>query len=485
MNLNSYNFFIDKNILVFGLGKSGLSSLKKLAGNCKSISALDNNPDFIMPEEYLKLTENAKIKFFIGSSENSIDQLLSRTELIIVSPGISMNTPIIKNALKKKIKIWSELELAWHFMTESQKKNTIAITGTNGKTTVTTLIGRILNDFGLDAITCGNIGNPLIDTLKIKEFYQGIEYDEKEYSDNAIRVIEVSSFQLENTYAFKPHVAVILNITNDHIDRHDSMDKYSYLKFKISKNQGPGDFLIVNADDGNMEKLLKNIVLGKELRSVLLKFSLDVKKSTELFYKNDEVHYSFKDFKGSISIKERNLIGAHNILNILSAAGAAKLFHVNDSSISESVKNFTALPHRLEFIGEVNGIKCYDDSKATNPDAVIKALEHFQKEVTLILGGLDKGMDFESLIPIVNEKVLNLILIGSSKELLYKIFSKTPHDYLIFKASTLDEAVSKGMEVTKINNAFLLSPACASMDMFKDYKDRGNQFKRIILSRKK
>lgn len=169
----------------------------------------------------------------------------------------------------------------------------------------------------------------------------------------------------------------------------------------------------------------------------------------------------------------------------MAAVAAAKLFKVDDLSISESVKNFTGLPHRLEYIGIINGVKCFNDSKATNPDAAIKALEHFQKEVTLILGGLDKGMDFKSLIPAVNKKVLNLILIGSSKEKLFKTFSETPHDYMIFKAQSLEEAVSRGMEITKINNTFLLSPACASMDMFKDYKDRGNQFRRIVLSQKK
>ena len=485
MNDQKSTLLIDKNILVFGLGRSGLSVLKKLAGKCKNIAALDNNPDFVLADDDINLSENTKIKFFIGSSENTINQLLEKTDLIIMSPGVSMNLPIVKNALRKKIKIWSELELAWHFMNDLQRKNTVAITGTNGKTTVTTLIGKILNDFGLETLTCGNIGNPLIDTLKIKEFSQDIENDEKGCSDNTIRVIEVSSFQLENIYTFSPHIAIILNITNDHIDRHDSMAKYSQIKFKISKNQSIDDFLIVNADDLNTINFLKTLKPDKDLKSNLLRLSLDAKKSAEIFFQNEEVHYMYKEFNGSIDIKARSLIGAHNILNIMSAVGAAKLFHVDDLSISESVKNFTALPHRLEYIGMVNGIKCFNDSKATNPDATVKALSYFQKEVTLILGGLDKGMDFKSLIPMVKKKVLNLILIGSSKELLNKIFSQTPHKYLIYEADTLMEAVSLGMEVTKVNDTFLLSPACASMDMFKDYKDRGNQFKSFVLSHKK
>jgi len=485
MNSDKDNLFIDKNILIFGLGKSGLSSLKKLAAYCKSISAMDNNPDFILPENFTKLSENNEIKFFIGNSENSVNSLLDKTDLIIVSPGISMSVPLLKKAVRKKIKIWSELELAWAFMDDNQKKNTIGITGTNGKTTVTTLIEKILNDFGLNSAACGNIGNPLIDTLKIKEVSAAAKIKNEEYSDNLIRVIEVSSFQLENTYNFSPHVAIILNITNDHIDRHDSMAKYARIKLKISDNQGLTDFLIVNADDKNISKLLKGIGSKKEIKSNLLRFGLDAKKSVEIVCQNEEINYCFKDIKGCVSIAGRNLIGSHNISNIMSAVAAAKLFKVDDLSISESVKNFTGLPHRLEYIGIINGVKCFNDSKATNPDAVIKALEHFQKEVTLILGGLDKGMDFKSLIPAVNKKVLNLILIGSSKEKLFKTFSETPHDYMIFKAQSLEEAVSKGMEITKINNTFLLSPACASMDMFKDYKDRGNQFRRIVLSQKK
>jgi UDP-N-acetylmuramoylalanine--D-glutamate ligase len=485
MNLEKVKLFIDKNILIFGLGKSGLSSLKKLAGYCKSILALDNNPDFTLPENFLKLAENNEIKFFIGKSENSVNNLLDKTDLIIVSPGISMSVPLLKKAVSKKIKIWSELELAWALMDDNQKKNTIAITGTNGKTTVTTLIEKILNDFGLNSAACGNIGNPLIDTLKIEEFSTAAQRNGMDYSDNLIRVIEVSSFQLENTYSFNPHVAIILNITNDHIDRHDSMAKYARLKLKISDNQCQTDFLIVNGDDKNILKLLKGNDFKKVLKPNLLKFCLDAKKSAEIVYQNEEIHYSFKDFRGCVSIAGRNLIGSHNISNIMSAVAAAKLFNVNDLSISKSVKNFIPLPHRLEYIGIINGVKCYNDSKATNPDAVIKALEHFPKEVTLILGGLDKGMDFKTLIQAVNEKVLNLILIGSSKEKLFKTFSETPHEYMIFKAGSLEEAVSKGLEITKNSNTFLLSPACASMDMFKDYKDRGNQFKRIVLSHKK
>lgn len=483
MDSNKSNFFNDKNILVFGLGKSGLSALDKLSVISKSISAVDNNPNFILPEEYSKLSENDNINFFIGSSDDLISKLLSDTDLIILSPGVSMNLPFIKKAVRKKIKIWSELELAWYFMDENQKQKTIAITGTNGKTTVTSLIGKILNDFGLKAQTCGNIGNPLLNTLKIKSYLNSKYLNEARYADDLIRVMEVSSFQLENTYAFNPHVAIILNITNDHIDRHKSMANYANIKFKISQNQTEDDYLIVNTDDICILKFLKKANFQKELKSDLIRFSLTGKKADEIYYKNEKIKYCFGGFTGNISIKGMNLIGNHNISNVMSAVGAVKIFNTDDLSIENSVKSFTALPHRLEYIGRINSIKCFNDSKATNPDATIKALEHFKKEVTLILGGLDKGMDFKSMISVLNKKVLNLILIGSCKESLYKTFSESPHDYKTYKVTTLEEAVNKGFEITEKNNSFLLSPACASMDMFKDYKDRGEQFKKLVLAR--
>ncbi|MCE5330006.1 UDP-N-acetylmuramoyl-L-alanine--D-glutamate ligase [bacterium] len=481
-NLDKNNFFKEKNILVFGLGKSGLSVLDKLALISKSLIAVDNNRNFILPEEYAKLTESNKIKFFTGNTDDSKDELLHGINLIVISPGISMDLPLMKKAIRKKIEIWSELELAWYFMDTNQRKKTIAVTGTNGKTTVTSLIGKILKDFGLNAETCGNIGNPLIDTLQLKSYTNNENINETKINADPIRVIEVSSFQLENSHLFNPHVAIILNITNDHIDRHKSIGNYSKLKFKIAENQTESDFLIINYDDNFILKYLNKNSNMKELKSNLVRFSLNDKKITEIYYKNGQISYNFSGFTGQVSVKDINLIGLHNISNVMSAVGAAKIFNVSNKSIAYSVKKFIPLPHRLEYIGEINGIRCFNDSKATNPDATIKALEHFKKEVTLILGGLDKGMNFKSLIPVLNKKVRNLILIGSCKDLLYNVFSETVHDYEIFKAVTLNEAVGKAFNVTGKGDVFLLSPSCASMDMFKDYKDRGEQFKKLVLS---
>ncbi|MCL4416251.1 MAG: UDP-N-acetylmuramoyl-L-alanine--D-glutamate ligase [Actinobacteria bacterium] len=484
MEIDKNRFFKDKNVLVLGLGRSGLSVLDKLTPISKNLIAADDNKNFILPEEYSGLADNNKIKFFIGNTKDLEEDLLYRIDIIIVSPGVSMDLPLIKKAIRKKIEIWSELELAWHFMDAKQRENTIAVTGTNGKTTVTALIGKILQDYGLKTETCGNIGNPLLNTLQITGCLNNKKdaSEIKKNEDDTIRVIEVSSFQLENSHLFNPHVAIILNITNDHIDRHKSMENYSRLKFKISGNQAKNDYLIVNCDDKHIAKYLNNINTMVKIKSRLIRVSLDDSKGTEIFHKKEQIIYDFLGLSGKVSIKGTNLIGLHNISNIMSAVGAVKIFNIDDLSISDSIRKFLPLPHRLEYCGEINEIRCFNDSKATNPDATIKALEYFKKEVTLILGGLDKGMNFRSLIPILNKKVLNLILIGSCKETLFNIFSETAHDYKIFKAITLDEAVDKAFKVTEKGNVFLLSPACASMDMFKDYKERGEQFKKLVLS---
>lgn len=481
---NIKDFLKDKNILIYGLGKSGLSSLKKIYSYCNKIFAIDDNPNFVLPEIYKELADYDNIKFFIGNKNYLYSKLLKETSVIILSPGISMAAPLIKSAIRRKILILSELELAWNFLNENDKKNTIAVTGTNGKTTVTTLISKMLSDFGLNCVACGNIGNPLIETIKTQEF--NLEENKKDNfnKEDLIRVIEVSSFQLENIVNFNPHIAIILNITNDHIDRHKSMIKYSKIKFKIFENQTENDFLVINFDDKYINKFFKRLDFLNNVKSNLIKFGLNYKDNKEIYYKDNQIFYNINGSIGKISIKDRNLIGNHNILNIAASITAAKLFNVSDKSLEKTIQNFKPLEHRLEYIGIINDIKCFNDSKSTNPDATIKALDSFKKEVTLILGGLDKGMNFKSLIPVLNKKVNNLILIGSCKEKLFELFSQSPHDYNIFQVTSFEDAVKKGFEVTKKNHSFVLSPACASMDMFKDYKDRGNQFKKLVLSYK-
>jgi len=294
-------------------------------------------------------------------------------------------------------------------------------------------------------------------------------------------VIEVSSFQLENIISFSPFVAVLLNITEDHVDRHKSMMDYAKIKFKIFKNQNSKAYSILNLDDKYTNKSLKGSEIIGNFKSKLILYSLGKKAKGNLYYENGHIFYDFYGKNGNINILNRKLVGKHNISNILAAFAAVKIFDAEDEKVSKSIINFNPLEHRLEYVGEINGIRCFNDSKATNPDATLKALENFNKEVTIILGGLDKEMDFSSLIPVLNKKVKNVILIGSCKDKLLALFSQNKQNFKVFKADSLEMAVEIGLRISKRGEVFLLSPACASMDMFKDYKDRGEKFKKLLL----
>ena len=511
------NFFKDKNLLIVGLGKTGVSVLNKMHSISRSIIGIDSNPNLKLQgslEKYKKL-KSKNIKIILDKNINQSKKLLGGIDLIIISPGVSNDIPLIKDAEKAEIPVWSELELSWKMMTEVEKKNTIAVTGTNGKTTVVTLIGKIMKDSGLNVSVCGNVGNPLIKTIytgtansqKVlntisasNDIYTGnndsvtkvgrnrTEDNRVEEADvrseGKIRIIEVSSFQMERTDSFKPHIVVILNITSDHIDRHKSMESYVNLKFKLTLNQNSDDYAILNMDDENINKKLAADDYYKNIESNLIKFSLNPEKSVDIYNKNESIFYMIGGRKGRIDIKDILLRGRHNVSNVMACIAAAKLYNVSDKCIEKTLKDFKPLDHRLEYLGIINQVRCYNDSKSTNPDATIKALSSFDKEVTLILGGLDKEMDFQDLISVLNRKVNNLILIGQSSTKIYNMVKNTIHDYKIYKCQTLKKAVEKGFKVTSPGEVLLLSPSCASMDMFKNYKERGEKFKYLAMKNK-
>ncbi|MCL4415192.1 MAG: UDP-N-acetylmuramoyl-L-alanine--D-glutamate ligase [Actinobacteria bacterium] len=469
----------NKNILVLGLAKSGISVIKKLALLPVSVLGMDSNPCIDIESNFkeIKKTKSFKLEIKLDEKINENTDIIKGIDLTIVSPGIPNNIAIIKEADKRGIPIWSEIEFAWKLMPDQSKKKTIGVTGTNGKTTVVTLIEKILAESGREAVACGNIGNPLINTIDCG------------YSKNAIRVIEISSFQLERIYTFKPHVAVLLNITNDHMDRHYTMDNYADIKFKIFSNLDGSDWGIFNVDDILINKKLKekNYYCQSNLNIIKYGFNKSNRQTGDnfIYYKDNNIYYEIKGNAGKIDISKMNLIGEHNILNIMACLGSAKIFNVDDASIEKNVKNFKTLQHRIEFIEIVNGIRCFNDSKATNPDSTIKALSSFNKEVTLILGGKDKEMDFSALLAYLNDTVLNLILIGETKNKILNLIKKQKETgYEVYLCNSLEEAVNKGFEVTEPGDVFLLSPACASFDMFSDYKDRGRKFKNLILKRK-
>ena len=462
-----------KKVLVLGLGKSGISALKKLSElNCRVIAA-DSDESIKMHAIKRRIRKKEfEFELIADKNINSSRKVLDGVDLVIISPGISNDIPIMLEADRKKIPVWSEIEFAWRFLDLKQKKNTIAVTGTNGKTTTVTLINKIMQDSGKKSMVCGNIGNPLLSTLKNK-------------NRSLIRVIEVSSFQLERCISFNPFVSAILNITSDHLDRHHSLDNYAEIKFSIFKNASPQNWAVLNIDDSIISQKLPGAQKLHKNKINIIRYSI-LKKDSEIFYKDKFIFYSICGTRGSINISNAVLCGNHNILNMMAAVAAAKAFNIPDGSIENTINTFVPLEHRQEYVCTINGIRVYNDSKATNPDATIKALESFDRQVTLILGGKDKDMDFSVMLPCLDQRVLNLILIGETKIKMLRMLENHEKQvsglpYNVFVCSTFEEAVEKGLEVTQKNNVLMLSPACASFDMFKSYRDRGNKFKDIIL----
>ena len=476
-------FFKNKKILVTGLGMTGISAASVLMGFGGKILAVDNNVNLDREDIYKRIVKNSPqemknssryLEIIIDSGTNDDISLLKGIKLIISSPGVSGNVVLLKEAFKKNIPIWDELELAWSLMGPKQKKNTIAVTGTNGKTTVVNLINKIFSDSKIPSIACGNVGLPLLDTLKLSR-------DRKILDDDVIRVIEVSSFQLERTKTFKPHIGVLLNITSDHLDRHGSLSDYGRLKFNLFSNQGSDDTAVLNIDDPYIKKNIRGLEKDRE-HPQIIRFGLRSCPEHDFRYDGSNIFFDFAGYTGSIDTGGTLLRGMHNISNIIASMIPALLAGVSPGSIEKSVRDYKALDHRIEYLGVLSGIRCFNDSKSTNPDSTIAALQDFGKEVTLILGGKDKDMDFLMLAEIIKSKVNDLILIGQAASKIDGLLEPLSGNYKIYLAGSLEEAVELSFKITKPGGVLLLSPACASMDMFKDYKDRGDRFKKLVLT---
>ncbi|MEE8324467.1 MAG: UDP-N-acetylmuramoyl-L-alanine--D-glutamate ligase [Candidatus Humimicrobiaceae bacterium] len=476
-------FFKDKKILVIGLGMTGISAASMLMGFGGKILAIDNNADLDREDIYKRIVKNSPgdiknsrryLEIIINGGTNDDTSLLEDIGLIIPSPGIPGNIALFKEAFKKDIPIWDELELAWLLMGIKQKKNTIAVTGTNGKTTVVSLINKILSDSKIPSIACGNVGLPLLNTLQLSR-------DRKILDDEVMRVIEVSSFQLERIKTFKPHIGILLNVTSDHLDRHGNLGDYGKIKFDLFSNQDSNDIAILNIDDPYIEQNICDLEKNRE-HPQIIRFGLESCPEHDFRYDGNNIFFDFTGLKGSINTEGTLLKGMHNISNIIASMLPAMLAGVSPESIERSVKNYKTPDHRIEYLGVLSGIRCFNDSKSTNPDSTIAALQDFGKEVTLILGGKDKDMDFLMLAEILESKVNNLILIGEASSKINRLFGPLSGEYEIYLSDSLEKAVELSFKITKPGEVLLLSPACASMDMFRDYKDRGDRFKKLVLS---
>jgi len=380
-----------------------------------------------------------------------------RQDLIVVSPGVPLDTPEVKQVVAFGLTVIGELELASRYLLG----DIVAITGSNGKTTTTTLVGKILSDAGLPTQVGGNIGLPVIDLVA-------------KSTPETVNVLEVSSFQLETIEEFHPRIAVILNITPDHLDRHGSFEKYVAAKERIFERQGPGDALVLNGDDRVTQ------MSAARAKSEVFWFSGTKAVRRGAFVRDGVIVWVEKE--GGVTepimpVSEVHLKGAHNIENVLAAVCSARLAKVSAESIRASVATFTAVEHRLELVRKLNGVEFYNDSKATNVDATMKAVSSFSKGIHLILGGKDKDSDYGTMAELLKERVKAVYTIGSAAE---KIERQLHGVVKMVAAGTMQTAVTEAAKAAAAGDVVLLSPACSSFDQFENYEHRGRVFRQLV-----
>ena len=441
-----------KKISVIGAARSGI-------GAAKLVKKLGGTPfvsDF-SPEEKLKdalyQLEKENISFEFGGHSDRVYE----SALMIVSPGVPNDSQVLQNARAKGIKLISEIEFAFHYC----KGKIIAITGTNGKTTTTSLCGHVFNTCGYKTHVAGNIGVAFSEIV--------IDVREGEFVS-----LEVSSFQLDLIENFKPTVAMILNITTDHLNRYEnSLDKYAKSKQRIYENQDEKDFLILNKDSQAVMKYLS------EHKSKSFFFSLNEEQNDGCFYSDGEVVFRLNGKESfHCSRNDINIRGEHNLANAMSVICSAKVFNLDNAGIVKGLKTFESVEHRLEMVREIKGVKYVNDSKATNVDSVWYALKSFDEPILLILGGQDKGNDYEQIKDLVIQKVKKIYAIGSSAEKVFNFFSS---NVKVDLEKTMEDAVKSACREAKEGDVVLLSPACASFDMFNNYEHRGKVFKEAVI----
>ncbi len=440
---------MNKSISIIGAGESGIGAAILAKKNSYNVFVSDNN---IIKTNYRKVLIENKIDFEEGG--HSFEKILN-SNLIIKSPGIPNESELIKKINKFDLNLISEIDFAYRFT----KAKIIAITGTNGKTTTSLITYKILKDAGLNVCVAGNIGNSFSHAISKKD------YD--------VVVLEVSSFQLDNIVEFSPYISILLNITPDHLDRYNN-DFENYLKSKlnITLNQTTNDFLIYNNDDTSFSDL--------QTQAKKIPISIANKTFDEGgYYKNNKININLNN--KAMTIEKLALNGTHNIFNSMAAAMAARVFEVSDDVIRKSLIDFENIEHRLEYVITVHGIDFINDSKATNVNAAWYALESMNKSFVWILGGVDKGNDYTELIKVAKEKKIKAIICLGPNNKKIKASFKNVVD-LIEDAKDMSEAVKKSYNIASSGDAVLLSPACASFDLFENYEHRGSEFKKMVRS---
>ncbi len=441
----------DKRILVVGLGKSGVASAQFLQARGAKVTVSDSKSPEQLGNEIPALLDRGIAVETGGHGERTF----RGQDLIVVSPGVPADSAPLVQARVHGVPIIGETELAAQFL----QGRILAITGSNGKTTTTTLTGEILAAGGFPVVVGGNIGTPAVSLVD-------------QTTPETLVVLEVSSFQLETIQTFRPFISAILNITPDHLDRHRTLEAYVNAKARIFENQNKNDYCILNADDAAANDLTSRV------HCPVLHFSRRREIVAGTFVREGKI--LFRNSTGEreiLPVKEIPLPGAHNLENVLAAVCMASLAGCPAEKIRQAVSAFKAVEHRLEFVAEIGGVRYYNDSKATNVDATIKALESFPANIHLILGGKDKGSDYSVLNGLLRERVKRVYTIGAAAE---KIASQVQQAAEIVPAGTLENAVHRATAAAVPGDVVLLAPACASFDQFQSYEHRGRVFKEVV-----
>lgn len=445
----------DKNILILGLGISGVSTVKALNKIGANIYISDTKEKEDL-KEYLDEIKDIDAKLYLGTNDVSLKNI----DLIIKSPGVPLDLDIFKRANEKGIEFITDIELAYRIRPNAKF---IAITGTNGKTTTTTLTGEYFKKAGFNTYVVGNIG-------------VGLLWDLVNSKEEDIFVIETSSFQLESTKDFNPKISLILNITPDHLNWHGNYENYINAKKKIFKNQTKEGFTILNYDDINIREMVN------EINSNIIWFSLDNKLDKGVYVEDRYIVINNGEkLDKVIRIDEIMLPGKHNLENVLASVAVAWIMDIDFKIVRDVLKTFPGVEHRIEYVDTINGVKFYNDSKGTNSDASIKAIEAINSPIILIAGGMDKGTDFDDFIKAFNNKVKALILLGETKEKIKDTAIKYGFKN-IFLVENMKEAVKTSFNLATKNDNVLLSPACASWDMYPSFEKRGEDFKASVFS---
>lgn len=445
--------FQGKHVLVLGAGISGMAVSMILKRLGAEVILSDSRSEDKVNKD-LKPVRDAGVRLSMGNQDES---LLNNIGYVVLSPGISIYNDIVKQAYKQGIVVMSEIEVAYRIC----RTPIVAVTGTNGKTTTTTLIGEMVKMSNPHVVVGGNIG-------------QALSQEVSEVDPSGIVIAEISSFQLEGAINFRPHIAAILNITPDHLDRHRTMENYIGMKEKIFSQQTMDDYLILNYDD----EVVRN--MAQRTTSQVVYFSRNTVLDQGVFVIDGVINIRWEGETVSVcSVADMQLKGAHNVENALAACGAAFFAGVKPNDMAKVLKNFGGVEHRIEPVAIIKGVAYYNDSKATNPESAIKALEAFPGNIILIAGGRDKKTDLSDFMSIIKKNVDHLILIGEAKErfkeaaIAYKIER-------IHEAASMEEAVNFANRIAKPPQVVLLSPACSSYDMFNNYEERGRAFKSFV-----